>query len=897
MDNIPEDGTIMEPPTRSRHISDPSITYLNMSKTVKEADLCQPFERTQSDAALIKEQMNRHVFKGSASLDNYDGNDSHLLKADANNQISLRSKVYMDLSCMADREEKEESRDRKLSARRSQVLEPIPQDDSEDHDEDDTDFRMCLNFCAKNRPLLENDTDNSSTGPPSPDEDDAPTGSFCSKYPFRFPHGFNQIKHRHNLKLTYQTLSTKLEGFINQLKVATQGVGIQCAILNHILNVIREAWDTPVYGRDIAYGLCDIVRLEGLLDMLVNNCVDATDDLLVTSVDLLEQVMSIKNRERVAKIGLVTVVQMTRNALGNCKLARATTGILENLFKLSEETCTRVINLGGLDVILHWCRCSNVDVLRRCAKALANLSLFGGCENQEVMAKRKVPEWLFPLAFSDDNSVRYYACLAVSALVANKELQAPVIKSGTLDLVLPFISSNKPSEFAQNDISHKQGRDKNWLERLIPLLFSRRQEAQALAAFHFAMESSIKAEQGRQEIFYEINAVEPLKKLASSPNDVASKLAAEALKTIGEKIPHTLSQQVPLWTVPDVVYWVSQVGFAEYCSQFEIAQVDGDLLLILTDEDLQDGLGMKCSIVRKRFLRELKSLKITADYSACDTTGLDNWLMGLFPDLSQYTYNMLRQGVDKYMLHCLSEEELRNECGITNSIHRRKIIQHMDEIVEQTCDMTSFGPLPVSDLSASLGNGMRCIDVFLCYRRSSGSQLASLLKVHLQLRGFTVFLDIDRLRAGKFDENLLHSIQLSRNFIIILTHDAVDRCVGDIHTEDWVHKEIVTALASNTNIVPIMDNFEWPPLEKLPQDMHNLVRFNSVRWVHDYQDACVDKLEAFLIGGSQKVKQNRQISHTGSASGLSSPSQEDLLRSMEVRKVGSSSSLHSNLHH
>ena len=66
------------------------------------------------------------------------------------------------------------------------------------------------------------------------------------------------------------------------------------------------------------------------------------------------------------------------------------------------------------------------------------------------------------------------------------------------------------------------------------------------------------------QIFYEINAVEPLKKLASSPNDVASKLAAEALKTIGEKIPHTLSQQVPLWSVPDVVYWVSQVTHTKY---------------------------------------------------------------------------------------------------------------------------------------------------------------------------------------------------------------------------------------------------------------------------------------------------------------------------------------------
>ncbi|CAL1544602.1 unnamed protein product [Lymnaea stagnalis] len=591
--------------------------------------------------------------------------------------------------------------------------------------------------------------------------------------------------------------------------------------------------------------------MEGLLDQLIVNCSTTNRELLLASANLLEQVMSTRNRERVAKDGLEAVVKMTRDYAGDLEMAKAATGILENMFKLSEETCTKVINLGGLDVILRWCRCgTDYSILRRCAKALANLSLFGGAENQEIMSKHKVPEWLFPLAFSDDNSIRYYACLAISALVANKELEASVIKSGTLDLVLPFINSNKPSQFAQSDVTHKQGRDKIWLKRLIPLLFSRRHEAQALAAFHFAMEATIKAEQGRQEIFHEIDAVEPLKKIAGSPNTVASKLAAEALKIIGEKIPHKLSQQVPLWTVDDVVYWVTQIGFEDYAPKFRESRVDGDILLITTDDDLHHGLGMDSSIVRKRFARELKSLKITADYSISDTTGLDNWLMSINPELSQYTYWMLRQGVDKFELRSLTEEELKVECGIQNSIHRRQILVHRDAIDPS--------------LSVNL-TSLRSIDVFICYRRSSGSQLASLLKVHLQLRGFSVFLDIDRLRAGKFDENLLYSIQVSSHFILILTPDALERCIGDDTQEDWVHKEIVAALETNCNIVPIVDNFEWPPLEKLPADMRGVVRFNSVRWVHEYQDACVDKLETFLRRGrrvSQQVHNTLSPLHT-----------------------------------
>ncbi len=51
-----------------------------------------------------------------------------------------------------------------------------------------------------------------------------------------------------------------------------------------------------------------------------------------------------------------------------------------------------------------------------------------------------------------------------------------------------------------------------------------------------------------------------LKKVASCPNAIASKYAAQALQLIGEEIPHKLSQQVPLWTIEDVKEWVKQVS-------------------------------------------------------------------------------------------------------------------------------------------------------------------------------------------------------------------------------------------------------------------------------------------------------------------------------------------------
>jgi hypothetical protein len=70
----------------------------------------------------------------------------------------------------------------------------------------------------------------------------------------------------------------------------------------------------------------------------------------------------------------------------------------------------------------------------------------------------------------------------------------------------------------------------------------------------------------------------------------------------------------------------------------------------------------------------------------------------------------------------------------------------------------------------------------------------SLLKVHLHLRTFSVFIDVERLEAGKFDNNLLQSIRQARHFLLVLTPNALDRCIGDVECKDWVHRVSTPAL-------------------------------------------------------------------------------------------------------
>ena len=80
------------------------------------------------------------------------------------------------------------------------------------------------------------------------------------------------------------------------------------------------------------------------------------------------------------------------------------------------------------------------------------------------------------------------------------------------------------------------------------------------------------------------------------------------------------------------------------------------------------------------------------------------------------------------------------------------------------------------DFSFSEENLEKNIDIFISYRRANGAQLASLLKVHLELQKQSVFLDVSGLEAGKFDQSLLQHIRQSKNFLLVCTPGALDRC-------------------------------------------------------------------------------------------------------------------------
>lgn len=134
-------------------------------------------------------------------------------------------------------------------------------------------------------------------------------------------------------------------------------------------------------------------------------------------------------------------------------------------------------------------------------------------------------------------------------------------------------------------------------------------------------------------------------------------------------------------------------------------------------------------------------------------------------------------------------------------------------------------------------------DIFISYRRRGGEALACLLFERLKNSGCNVFYDVSSLRQGKYDVKLLEVIKECKDIIVILSPDSLQPCYEN--EDDWIRKEICTAIRYNKNIIPIkMRSFEWP--NKLPDEIKNIRRINYVTMNMEYFDASYNKILSML---------------------------------------------------
>lgn len=146
-------------------------------------------------------------------------------------------------------------------------------------------------------------------------------------------------------------------------------------------------------------------------------------------------------------------------------------------------------------------------------------------------------------------------------------------------------------------------------------------------------------------------------------------------------------------------------------------------------------------------------------------------------------------------------------------------------------------------------------DIFISYRREGGEFLASLLYQRLSSDGYSVFLDVESLRSGKFNEQLFRVIEECTDFLLILPPNGLDRCV---HPDDWVRLEIEHAVDLGKNIVPVMmRGFEWP--DTLPEKLKEIPMENGVTANTELFDGVITRLEKKLLRSEAKAKNEEQI--------------------------------------
>lgn len=66
--------------------------------------------------------------------------------------------------------------------------------------------------------------------------------------------------------------------------------------ISEVFQLVEEAWGMPTLGRDVAKVLCDVIRLEGGLDLLLNLLYTAELETKCQAGKLLEQILVAENR-------------------------------------------------------------------------------------------------------------------------------------------------------------------------------------------------------------------------------------------------------------------------------------------------------------------------------------------------------------------------------------------------------------------------------------------------------------------------------------------------------------------------------------------------------------------------------------------------------------------------
>ena len=138
-------------------------------------------------------------------------------------------------------------------------------------------------------------------------------------------------------------------------------------------------------------------------------------------------------------------------------------------------------------------------------------------------------------------------------------------------------------------------------------------------------------------------------------------------------------------------------------------------------------------------------------------------------------------------------------------------------------------------------------DVFISYRRDGGGATAGRINDMLTADGYSVSYDVDTLREGRFDKQLLERIEQCQDFILVVDKNCFFRTIDPATDpqDDWLWQELSYALQLKKNIIPVLlAGADFP--KKLPEDIDNVRLCHGPQCVHEYFDSFYKKLKDML---------------------------------------------------
>ncbi len=132
--------------------------------------------------------------------------------------------------------------------------------------------------------------------------------------------------------------------------------------------------------------------------------------------------------------------------------------------------------------------------------------------------------------------------------------------------------------------------------------------------------------------------------------------------------------------------------------------------------------------------------------------------------------------------------------------------------------------------------------VFLSYRRTNIPWAIAIFQ-NLTYHAYDVFFDYKGIGSGDFEQIILGNIAARGHFLVLLTPSALERCD---EPNDWLRREIETALSYKRNIVPLMlegFDFSMPEfVQRLTGTLAPLKHYNGLTIPPAFFDEAMERL-------------------------------------------------------